>query len=101
MPAEKVEIVTDNGTKVKAIAPVIVSASRSTDIPLTFRNGSYQDLTAAEATLNGSIRSIKSRFTFLSKKPKLSSFGARILNLLFLIFRSSMRPVFITIFNSR
>ena len=36
MPAEKVEIVTDNGTKVKAIAPVIVSASRSTDIPAYF-----------------------------------------------------------------
>ena len=33
MPAEKVEIVTDNGTTVKAMAPVIVSASRSTDIP--------------------------------------------------------------------
>ncbi|WP_293703843.1 DUF1848 domain-containing protein [uncultured Parasutterella sp.] len=33
MPAEKVEIVTDNGTTVKAIAPVIISASRSTDIP--------------------------------------------------------------------
>ena len=36
MPAEKVEIVTDNGTKAKAIAPVIVSASRSTDIPAYF-----------------------------------------------------------------
>ena len=32
MPAEKVEIVTDNGITVKAMAPVIVSASRSTDI---------------------------------------------------------------------
>ena len=29
MPAEKVEIVTDNGITVKAMAPVIVSASGS------------------------------------------------------------------------
>lgn len=36
MPAEKVEILTDNGTTVKAIAPVIISASRSTDIPAYF-----------------------------------------------------------------
>lgn len=36
MPAEKVEIVTDNGITVKAMAPVIVSASRSTDIPAYF-----------------------------------------------------------------
>ena len=36
MPAEKVEIVTDDGSKVVAIAPVIVSASRSTDIPAYF-----------------------------------------------------------------
>ena len=36
MSAEKVEIVTDNGITVKAMAPVIVSASRSTDIPAYF-----------------------------------------------------------------
>lgn len=36
MPTEKVEIVTDNGITVKAMAPVIVSASRSTDIPAYF-----------------------------------------------------------------
>ena len=36
MPAEKVELITDSGTPVSAIAPVIVSASRSTDIPAFF-----------------------------------------------------------------
>ena len=50
MPAEKVEILTDNGTTVKAIAPVIISASRSTDIPASFRSGAQHDSTAAEAT---------------------------------------------------
>lgn len=36
MPSEKVEIITDTGATKKAIAPVIVSASRSTDIPAFF-----------------------------------------------------------------
>lgn len=35
---EKVEILTDNGEKITALAPVIISASRSTDIP-----GCYAD----------------------------------------------------------
>lgn len=50
MPAEKVEIVTDNGITVKAMAPVIVSASRSTDIPAYFLSGSFLVSKADEAT---------------------------------------------------
>lgn len=33
MPTEKVTITTDAGERVEAVAPVVVSASRATDIP--------------------------------------------------------------------
>ena len=33
MPTDKITITTDTGTQVEAVAPVIISASRSTDIP--------------------------------------------------------------------
>ena len=36
MPSERIEIVNDSGAVVKAMAPVIISASRSTDIPTYF-----------------------------------------------------------------
>ena len=44
MAAEKITIQTDNGERVEAMAPVIVSASRSTDVPAFYANWFFSRL---------------------------------------------------------
>lgn len=48
-----IEILNEAGERVKALAPVIVSASRATDIPAFFCRGSSTDLT--RGTVYGEI----------------------------------------------
>lgn len=81
MPAEKVEIVTDNGITVKAMAPVIVSASRSTDIPAYFSKWFISRFKGRRGYVKWFNPFNQNRFTFLLRKRRSSFSGARIRSL--------------------
>ena len=75
MATEKINICTDSGKIVEATAPVIISASRSTDIPSGF-------LTAwLKAIALGTIHSTSKRCISLLVSVGLLYFGQRIQNL--------------------
>lgn len=80
---EKVTITIDNGEQVEASAPVIISASRSTDIPAFMPSG-YLTVWL-KAIVLGIILSINKRCISHSRAAKLLCFGQRILNQYFLI----------------
>lgn len=74
---DKVEIIRDDGQHVHAIAPIIVSASRSTDIPAFYADWFFQRLKAGYSAWTNPFNGVKSyvayantRFiVFWSKNP--------------------------------
>ena len=62
MAAKKVNITTDDGRLVEATAPIIVSASRSTDIPAFYAEWFFADW--KRDTLYGQIHSMECRCIF-------------------------------------
>lgn len=67
---EKIKIYTDSGELVEASAPVIISASRSTDIPAFFwQNGSLTVL--QKGIVLGIIHLISRKCIFHSKTARL------------------------------
>lgn len=78
MAIEKINICTDSGKIVEATAPVIISASRSTDIPAFYAKWF---LTAwQKAIALGTIHSISKRCISLSVSVGLLYFGQKIRN---------------------
>lgn len=66
---EKIKIYTDSGELVEASAPVIISASRSTDIPAFLQNGSLTVL--QKGIVLGIIHLISRKCIFHSKTARL------------------------------
>ena len=74
----KIELTLDNGQKVNAFAPVIVSASRSTDIPAFYANWFFHRLKVGYSAWTNPFNGVKmyvsyakTRFiVFWSKNPR-------------------------------
>ena len=68
MPTGKIIITNDTGEQVEATAPVIVSASRSTDIPAFYAKWFFNRL--AKGYLLGITRSTSKKCIFRSKTAR-------------------------------
>lgn len=71
----KVTILTEQGDNVEATAPVIISASRSTDIPAFYAK--WFSIAWQKVIVLGTIRSISKRCISLSVSVELLCFGQR------------------------
>lgn len=69
MPTGKIIITNDTGEQVEAIAPVIVSASRSTDIPAFMPSGS--STAWLKGIVHGITPSTSRKCIFLSRTARL------------------------------
>lgn len=57
---ESLDITNDNGAKVKAVAPVIISASRSTDIPAFYADWFFNRLKIGHSAWINPFNGVKS-----------------------------------------
>lgn len=76
MILDKITIKNDSGMIVEATAPVIISASRSTDIPAFYAKLVFQPFDKM-VIVYGTIRSINSQCTFLLRIVRLLFFGTK------------------------
>lgn len=93
---DKIYIINDKRERVEATAPVIISASRSTDIPAFYAKWFFNRLAKGYCAWYNPFNQQKMYISF--SKCKVIVFGQRIPNQLFLIFIYWMKWVFIITF---
>ena len=96
MATEKVYIRTDSGEIVEAATPVILSASRSTDIPAFYAKWFFNRLAKGYCTWTNPFNQQKQYISF--SKCKVIVFWTKIQNQSFRFFAYWMKWEFITIF---
>lgn len=92
---EKIKIYTDSGELVEASAPVIISASRSTDIPAFFAKWFFNRFAKGYCAWYNPFNQQKMYISF--KNCKIVVFWTKIPNQYFHIYTNLMKKEYITI----
>lgn len=95
---DKIRILTDNGKQVEASAPIIISASRSTDIPAFYAKWFFNRLAKGYCVWYNPFNQQPIYISF--KNCRVIVFGQRILNLFYPIYISLMKWEYTIIFKS-